>query len=815
MFLLIEAIFAVAPTAAQEKPLTTQEQKVQKTLFAWLDTTLSLPDLKNTSIVRVINHAWSPWDIGIRTGLLPYKIEYGFLLKEDKKSFTVFFTSSLKLTVKRTNDPASARYEKMDEKTFLKQWFKPFTGSEHIRSYHSLVYFDNHEWTRPVSEGGRSDIIDALFFARFYAARGDMQTANRFYQYSLKGSYAGTGLHSVEELPGRFYDILQFHIEHLFYDPYLTRPNLLNLVRLLDSKPFSNVSPETKKQADEWQSVLIQMIEEDKQHTLHPPPPLEKLPIKERVAQLIFRLRDSLIQSPYASNSFYTLTPYEKSLNSNPLYHSDSALVKIGYPAVQQLIEAFGDKRFTRSGRTIGEKAKQIFSEITGYGFNDLHQAHKREVSDFRKAALAWWAEFQQKGEKQLLVERTILGDGDSLGFAEHLVKKYPNESLLPIIQGYKRAGNQYVKKNLLELVVNRTDKEAQQFVRSVLWSDAEIEIRTLAVKAQLEQGELEAINALISIWNNPSIDDFEMRQLIRLLCSTRHPDVLLALRNSIPKVSSYNLIVTMIYLFAEAHAFPPSHPNIAAEQRRVKSDFEQNVEEFLLQCLTRFEGVSIEITPYWNNRKSTSSVSPLSRRRACDVAGVLLAFMRPDKYQFDIDTSLRQRDIQRVKILNQQRKEQNLPPFPIPTLPTQKQPKHTIAQVHISEDTPPLPETLRQKIMALQGTAPSANQLSVHLNEIVQDTPSSIRTLYIVVESAGDGTGLRLFFQFEVNDRYITTKSKGVEITLLSGIKILNSDGENYTTKAIPHVVVQNLIHAYILPENKPFELMIRFRQP
>src|SRR5262249_27257204 len=108
-------------------------------------------------------------------------------------------------------------------------------------------------------------------------------------------------------------------------------------------------------------------------------------------------------------------------------------LREIGYDAVPQLIPHFDDATLTRSiefhrdfyfshhALSVGQCVKHILYLITG-----------RRLES-RAAAEAWWAEFQQKGERQILIEEVEKGGLDSWIAAERLIQKYPEDALGPI----------------------------------------------------------------------------------------------------------------------------------------------------------------------------------------------------------------------------------------------------------------------------------------------------------------------------------------------------------------------------------------------
>ena len=115
-------------------------------------------------------------------------------------------------------------------------------------------------------------------------------------------------------------------------------------------------------------------------------------------------------------------------------------LVNIGYPAVPQLIAALDNPAFTRSVGyhrnfyfshtvlTVGDCAAFILNRIAGKAFytpqsTSSYLSKDGNVAQVRKDAQAWWAEFQQKGEKQTLVDATAAGDPAQ---AQLLCQRYP-----------------------------------------------------------------------------------------------------------------------------------------------------------------------------------------------------------------------------------------------------------------------------------------------------------------------------------------------------------------------------------------------------
>ncbi len=816
LLLLILMGLSLSPFSAlaQEKPLTSEEQAKQTVLLGCLDKHLNLPDLSKTDIVRVINLAWEPW-AGMPMSYLPAnKIEYGFLLKEDKNTFTVLFTTTLQLTLRHTKSPNSAHFKKMDAKTFLKQWFQPYKESDWFDRDRAL-YFGNQKWVRPTAPGASSDRLDALFFTRYYMARGEQETANRFYQFYLDNDeYARKSNADVKHLAGMLSSIRTHHLEYAIMDPFLSRETVLEQM-LLTLRRYPSKST---LRVGEWARTLLKMIEEDRIHAQKHLPPLSTMRLKERVAELIFRLRDAL--HPTREEHFMGY-PYDESFKSNPLYNADKQLFQIGYPAIPQLIAAFGDKRFTRGKDTIGSRAETIFSQITSENFNSLYknQSSYLGVKDYQRVAWAWWADFQKRGEKGVLIERTKKGDRDSLAFGERLFETYPTETLPALIVGFENAKDPAIRASFIKQLANFRVHKVTQLTRSAMWNDQSLQVRLAALRERCEEGDLEALKAMLSIWNHPegwNGDSREKDELVSFLAYAYHPDAVRALRTRLTTMSSSQLSTVIDAPFS---AFPaPFTPaptgNIKAEQLRVRKAYEQEVETLLIQTLAREDDITAGRLIRWNTKTVTLASSS---GRACDIVGAMLAFMRPDKYHFSLSAPLRKREIQRIALLNQIRNEQGLPPLPIPPLPTQQVPQNVVSQVLFAHDTPPLPAPLREKLTTLQGVKLDGKMLTERLSVVLQSLPAGIHGFYTEVDSMGDGTGVRLFFHFQ-SLRFEGERLEGGEvsgdISALTEKRSIGSISFSSSGKEIDAEVTRSLERALALPPNKPFEITLNLKR-
>jgi hypothetical protein len=124
-----------------------------------------------------------------------------------------------------------------------------------------------------------------------------------------------------------------------FGNPLISREKLLRRFRWIAERFPENRHAERVHRTIE---ILSTMVEEDKTHATMNLPPLDEMPIKQRVAELIFQLRNQ--------NGRQSFQPGSCDIFFDPRGPDSPAaqLVEIGKPALEQLIDAVDDDRFTR-----------------------------------------------------------------------------------------------------------------------------------------------------------------------------------------------------------------------------------------------------------------------------------------------------------------------------------------------------------------------------------------------------------------------------------------------------------------------------------
>ena len=198
------------------------------------------------------------------------------------------------------------------------------------------------------------------------------------------------------------------------------------------------------ERAKETAELLLEIQAEEELH--EPPKDFDTLTVELRVAELIFQLRDqngrqwgqpgSCDIFSGDSMSLWDLEPDKNPNIKKPSLSPAGRLVEIGFDAVPQLIKSLEDQRLTRSVGyhrdfyfshhvlRVGDCIEQILCRIANRGFYEGRTTNSAMVKDGQQATVKeqverWWNEVQKKGEKQVLIEATMLGDRRLFRFFE------------------------------------------------------------------------------------------------------------------------------------------------------------------------------------------------------------------------------------------------------------------------------------------------------------------------------------------------------------------------------------------------------------
>lgn len=489
--------------------------------------------------------------------------------------------------------------------------------------------------------------------------------AEKLYQASKHMRY---GIEEVDE--NNFQGVLEQEISYAvmwravmdFGNVSINRPKLLNEFQNFSKHyPFSSYAERAKRTAE----MLARMIAEDVAHAKTAPTNLDQLPVEERVRELIFQLRDQHGQQfgqPGWCDIFNDTT-------NSPAHQ----LVKIGYPAVPQLIAALEDPTFTRSVGywrdftfshnvlTVGDCAVSILWRITGKHFYlSNHTAGfmstDQKVSETHKLAEAWWAEFQKKGEKQMLVEGVEAGDDNTISVASRLVAHYPDAAPDALAKGIRattsatvaaemsedmrvrRAAN--IRKALIEIFQKCDSNATQTFLQKEL-HEGNDGSRVSAAEVLIQSNRDDVIKAMIQEWQNSP--DYKVEQdqcwteCARFLASVDSPQAIWALGQNF-QARPLNTRMAILHNVGEGGTLygqirPISERSLSAGA----------VEDFLIERLGDTE-LGAHTIKFYRERNA----------RVCDVAGYYLNKLWPSSYHFVYtDHSVKISDQERIEFQN------------------------------------------------------------------------------------------------------------------------------------------------------------------
>jgi hypothetical protein len=398
--------------------------------------------------------------------------------------------------------------------------------------------------------------------------------------------------------------------------------------------------------------MLTRMIAEDEAHAKTAPADLSRLPVAERVRELIFQLRDQ------HSSHMYTFTLERQHEDTNT---AADQLAAIGYPAAPQLLAAANDPALTRSLRdtysgfnlstittysvlTVGDVAVGVLERIAGRTFT---QPAKPETL---KKAATWWSDFQRKGERQMLIEGTESGDADSPTQARLLLDRYPDAAPAAVIKGARAATLLGPRDALLMLFKKFDSPEALAFLDEESRGGLSAS-RFVAAGILNQKGRPEAVHRMIDEWEKTRSDKPEgmggPTEIERFLASVDSPEAIAALGKDLQSHSlQTRLAIVDTVGGGGSEWYGPPVPKHSAATLAV-------TEELLVTAL-QDEGQGSVV--------GTRMGKSINHPRVCDLAGLFLNCLWPDRYLFDASASIEVRDTQRIECQEVWRKAHNLP---------------------------------------------------------------------------------------------------------------------------------------------------------
>jgi hypothetical protein len=677
--LLLLSLLAALVSLQQIDPGATQatsSPEERREAFRWFGT-LGFPDVKDCPLVRVATGRWH------RYGDDPPENTFveGFLLAEHGDTFSVFTLALDTLTLQKTPDDTAAHERVGYEVLNL--------AEEAAASLRAL---------REAARGKELDRIMGRFGERLRQRTEVFVLAWACWRHGLD-DLAGELYEQAAHMPDyhprpdqpkrTFPQVVAADLAHAhmwravldFGEPEVSRPQLLEKFRhLVRHYPES----EHIGSARETVALLEQMVQEDEEHgrRRHGGKPFVQLNKQEQIAELIFLLRDQNGQQwsqPGSCDIFLTRDGSE----DTPAHQ----LVRMGYDAVPQLIAVLEDRRFSRSVGfhrdfyfshfvlRVGDCAEQIISRIAGRSFYQPKSTYAAMLKDGEAAGvkaevLAWYAELQHKGEKQLLIEATAKGDRNSPGQAERLLAKYPEAAFPALVAGTRSAEDDWTRAALVGLAGKLPGDGPLSLLLAEAKDGPSVACRLAAARCLHERGRPEGVAAMIAEWNRerPASQEEPLESVAGFLAGCNRREAIAALAKDLRK-RPVDLRLAVVSAFGESHFLGVVAAAGGAALRpgenrasRISEPVREAIEELLIAALDdREERAGMSGT--WNGKS-------FSDPRVCDLAGHVLHQFLPDRYSFDLSAPLEQRDRNLVELKNVWRRAHGQPPLPLPARP-------------------------------------------------------------------------------------------------------------------------------------------------
>ena len=468
-----------------------------------------------------------------------------------------------------------------------------------------------------------------------------------------------------------------------FANTNLSRPQLLEAFeRITRNYPASRSAARASQIAD----MLRTMVAEDAAHAAKPALPLTELPVDQRVAEFIYRLRDETGgQAGHHSRvdlfGEYPVTRGQDKKEPGPA----AQLAALGLAAVPQLLAAFDDPRFTRTidyGNkvfsppyvlTVGWCARQILARIAGQGQLQIwqHASGRSGRSDdaaLKAQAEAWWQQVQQKGEEQVLVGAVSRGGFAGLEQAKLLQQRYPDAASEAMVRGARSSPGDIERAQFVALAGNLPGDAPMPFLKEELRGGRCLGERVAAAWALWRRGRgEEATAAMIADWEKlfpakaPPGDGQnnypEPQELIGFLADCGQVRAIQALGKDLGKRATdlrLDVVLALQPDRSNGHVYSLTRDRVdGAEIDRVRARRSAEDKARVQAAVEALLAAELEDTEVCRGgnvfRNGKAWIDP----RVCDFAGETLGEWDRGKYALDLGGTPEERDRQRLACLN------------------------------------------------------------------------------------------------------------------------------------------------------------------
>ncbi|MBL9182874.1 MAG: hypothetical protein JNN17_12100 [Verrucomicrobiaceae bacterium] len=498
-------------------------------------------------------------------------------------------------------------------------------------------------------------------------------------------------------------------------------------------------------------AMLERMVTEDAEHPLLTQAQIDALPPDQRIAELVWLLRDQ--------NGHQMSQPgWCEVLGFGDGDSAGHQLVKIGYPAAPALIEALTDDHFSRSVGfhrdfyfshtilTIGDCAQQILQKISGQNFySPGSEPNEDKMLAVQKAARAWWEGYQKKGLKQMLVDDISSGQKSPYALVRQLKKEDASAVEAAVLAGAAKATNEAMACQFIDELDAFKSPQSIAALATIMKNHSSMHARLDAAARLLNRDHPDALPALLREWSvyQTSKESFHapfetLADMLACHGSDRAVEALIhgwEDRGPGQRLKIVEKLGECMARKPRTHGFAsravPHKPEPAALSRAIA------LLARALEDMSTDYGISGGGPELVYGEASTG-----------DFALRALHELDPDRFVFTPTAGPRRRNRERIAAANSWRKEHSQPLLPAPPPPGPKLPPADalkIVRVSLQGGTLAGSSELAQKLGFLQNTRFDAHTFPKLLVWFAQTQPPGVTSLDLQASRENDLTGVEI----------------------------------------------------------------------
>ena len=715
---------AAAPAAAPTKEEVAETAK-------WFET-LQWPDLKGKPYVEIVFGKFprsvdSPDGKAGKEELVDGSAVWGFLLGEDKSSYTVFLDGVVPRYVGEYQGRPFAvqRIDKRAWDTDPKRAVVLHRRELSAAVDGALAAARQSSNKKAAEKPGEFEIeippkvspMVALFgLARWCALTGHADFAQRLDDALPELDGQRMWLHQAGKKP--FREVVESEVSSSLMlqakaecaERDVKSPFDHPVPRSILEAEFARIAREFPASADHDEAARIaeeleRMVVEDGKHPPIDDKAWEKMSREDQAQELIFQLRDQVYQRSYG-------------MEPEPPSQVEQ-LVQLGYAAVPALIETLGDPRLTRSVSrpyaggdyygpiiTVGDCAVDALSQIANrnFGFDENKDPVVRadRADDLRRAVESWWKGVRNHGEEAMLIQSVRAGGDDSPEKARRLAEVDPEALVEALLAGLDATKNDTAREALFDLLAQIKTEAATEALRREMRQGKDSRCRAASALEIFYRGAAakEAVSAMIAELGkplpkrhyDPDLWPDDPGRLIEFLGRCGDLAAMKALASRLPQLTPDLRGVIVESMFPKE---PPPKP--------IPAEVEALAEKIAVSAL---DDRALAFEPWPPELGNSGGIAPeAGGPRVCDLAAAALARRWPERYplkEAPAASTRLERDAQYAAFRNTWRVAQGMQPLPVtarPSSPAARENANVIAEFRWISAKPVagFPKRLRQ----------------------------------------------------------------------------------------------------------------------